>query len=317
MADTPERIRQRMAEIVRQQGPWTAHTIHLGAGVYTIDDPGVMAGNAARIRRFLQITADLAGKPLDQLRVLDLACLEGQYGIELALHGAEVVGVEIRDEHIAKARFAAETLGLDRVDIRKDDVRNLSVETYGKFDVVLCIGILYHLDSPDVFEVIRRMADVCTRLLVIDTHISNWRGRKLEIGGRTYRGRRVFEHFRWTTAAQRAKKPWASIDNPSAVWLSRASLENALQEAGFTSVYDCGVPSLHEPRVNRGTFVAVKGIPVTLRATPAANGVAPLLSLEPSLVRTAANYVKRPASILRGKLRELLKRRRRGRGAGE
>src|SRR6266704_3496978 len=208
MAANVEELRRSHAEIVRRHGDWTAHTIHLGGDFYTLNDRERIASNALRLRRFLQIAADLTEKPLDQLRVLDLACFEGMYGIEFALHGAEVVGVEVRDGHIAKARFAAEALALGRYEVRQDDVRNLSPDQYGTFDVVLCIGILYHLDSPDVFDVIKRMASVCTRLLIIDTHISNLRGRRLAVDGQIYRGRKIFEHLPWTTAAQRAGKPW-------------------------------------------------------------------------------------------------------------
>ena len=41
-----------------------------------------------------------------ELRILDLACLEGQYAIEFAMQGAEVVGIEGREANIQKAIFA-------------------------------------------------------------------------------------------------------------------------------------------------------------------------------------------------------------------
>jgi SAM-dependent methyltransferase len=308
MATDIEELRRRHAGIVRLHGEWTSHTIHLGGGFYTLDEPSRIASNARRLRRFLQLAADLAEKPLAQLRVLDLACLEGMFGIEFALHGAEVVAVEIRDDHIVKARFAAEALGLSRYEVRQDDVRNLSPDQYGNFDVVLCIGILYHLDSPDVFDVIKRMSSVCTRLLILDTHISNLRGRRLAVDGQTYRGRKIFEHLPWTTAAQRARKPWASIDNPSSVWLSSASLESALQDAGFTSVSDCGVPALLEPRVNRATFAAVKGNPVALRCTPDENGSPLPRVMEASMTEMATRHVRSAVGIVRTKLREWRRR---------
>ena len=43
---------------------------------------------------------------MQDLRVLDLACLEAQFGIEFALHGSNVVGVEGREVNLAKAQFA-------------------------------------------------------------------------------------------------------------------------------------------------------------------------------------------------------------------
>lgn len=267
---TADELRARKAEIVRRHGPWTAHTIDLGHGVFTDDDPERLAGNARLIRRITQIAADAAGKPLNELRVLDLACLEGQYGIEFARHGADVVLTDVREAHLAKVRFAAEALGLT-IDIRNDDIRNLNTASYGTFDVVLCIGILYHLDAPDVFEVIGRMAGVCRRLLIVDTHVAGWRAHEVEHSGRRYRAARMAEHFRWTTRDQRERNAWASIDNVSSVWLSRPSLVNALQDAGFTSVFACDIPAMPGRLPDRLTLAAIKGTPVSVQNAPAAS----------------------------------------------
>ena len=51
-------------------------SVHLGGDLYTL--PPAPDG---RLRRILEIISDLAGKPPAQLRVLDLACLQGHYGI--------------------------------------------------------------------------------------------------------------------------------------------------------------------------------------------------------------------------------------------
>ncbi|MBI3796935.1 MAG: methyltransferase domain-containing protein, partial [Deltaproteobacteria bacterium] len=93
---------------------------------------------------------DFLHQPLHNLRVLDLGCLEGMYALEFAQHGAQVLGIEGRLANIEKARFAKRVLGFSNCDFVQDDVRNLSLAKYGDFDVVLCCGILYHLDAPDV-----------------------------------------------------------------------------------------------------------------------------------------------------------------------
>jgi len=47
-----------------------------------------------------QAISDFAGQPFNQLRVLDLACAEGHYAIECAMHGAEAIGIEFREESL-------------------------------------------------------------------------------------------------------------------------------------------------------------------------------------------------------------------------
>jgi hypothetical protein len=85
--DTKTRIKQGKEDIVRRYGPWTAHCIHLGEDIYTFD--GLQVAQAdSRLRRYLQIAADIVSGPLDNIRVLDLASLEGHFGIEFALSRA-------------------------------------------------------------------------------------------------------------------------------------------------------------------------------------------------------------------------------------
>jgi len=200
--------RAELEAFQREYGEWTAMSIHLGDGIYTRTpepDP--------RLLRLLQSASDLIGKPLDRLRVLDLACLEGQYGIEFALHGAEVVALELREVNLAKARFAAERLGLARVDLRHDDVRNLRREVHGEFDLVICSGILYHLDVPDVFEFVQRIHDVCTRMAIFDTQISLTPRATVQWGGESYQGLWYEEHSADADLETRMRDVWASVEN--------------------------------------------------------------------------------------------------------
>src|SRR5829696_8338607 len=126
-------IIRRKAEIEQQYGKWVAHNIKLADGVYTISPEGPY--NMTAPDRFLQVVSDIAGAPVSSLRVLDLACLEGAYAVEFALHGAQVVGIEGRRMNVAKAEFSKEVLGLNNLTLYEDDVRNLSEEKYGRFDV--------------------------------------------------------------------------------------------------------------------------------------------------------------------------------------
>ena len=259
-----EQIRKKRDEIVETYGEWTAHNIHLRDGIYTYDQSHPdfhdrIAGYTRFLRRVLQIASDLTGKPLNRLRVLDLGCLEGVYGIEFALHGAEVVGIDIREANLVKARFAQDALSLSNISFVQDDVRNLSVEKYGQFDVVLCIGILYHLDAPDVFDFVERMSAVCRCLTIIDTHVGLQPNRSHTHQGREYRGWTFAEHAAGETEEEKLKKLWASIDNQKSFWFSRSSLFNLLADVGFTSVYDCQNPAFPGQLSDRDTLVAVKG----------------------------------------------------------
>ncbi len=69
-----EMIEQRRREIIDRYGEWV-YNIQLSDGAYTINSD--LIRGEARLRRVLQVVSDATSKPLDGLRVLDLACLEG------------------------------------------------------------------------------------------------------------------------------------------------------------------------------------------------------------------------------------------------
>ena len=220
-------------DVRRMHGEWTAMSIHLGGGLYTLaPQPD------ARLRRLVQVAADLAGKPLSSLRVLDLACLEGHYGIEFALHGAEVLGIELREDNLAKAQFARDYLKLERLRLVKDDVRNVTVERYGVFDVVLCSGIVAL--RPEV---------------------------TLSFEGERYSGYWYKEHDESASRAERLRNLHSSVDNAQSFWLTPASLANLVSRAGFSSFYECLQPE-HELPCDRRAYVAIRGQAAEVLSSP-------------------------------------------------
>lgn len=130
-------IEARVAEL----GPWF-HNIWLD-GVWTA--PGHFLGDFPGLmwRRFSQALPD----DLDGRSVLDIGCNSGFYCAELKRRGAgRVVGIDADPFYLAQARFAAEVLGHD------SEFRELSVYDVGalneRFDLVLFMGVLYHLRHP-------------------------------------------------------------------------------------------------------------------------------------------------------------------------
>jgi len=253
-------------KVVEQYGEWTAHNVHLRDELYTMGN--FIRGDEILLRRIIQIASDVTDRPLQTLRVLDLACLEGLYAIEFARHGASALGIEAREANLQKARFVKEVLKLDKLDLVQDDVRNLSSERYGMFDVVLCLGILYHLDAPDVFEFVHQMSQVCTRCLILDTHISCAAQVQVSHGSHQYSGHFYTEHQKSATPEEKEKNLWASIDNLKSFWPTRPSLYNLLAHAGFTSVFECHNPPQAAKPADRVTLLAIKGSPQAVISAP-------------------------------------------------
>jgi tRNA (mo5U34)-methyltransferase len=134
---TRDEIRRRAEAL----GPWF-HNIVLN-GVATAPNHFLGDYPSVKWRSFSDaIPDDLTGRT-----VLDIGCNGGFYSIEMKRRGAaRVLGVDFDEDYLAQARFAAQVTGLD-IEFRK-----LSVYDVGalkeKFDVVLFMGVLYHLRHP-------------------------------------------------------------------------------------------------------------------------------------------------------------------------
>ncbi len=134
---TTEQIRERVEEL----GDWF-HNLDLG-GVQTAPDHFLGDYPQIKWRQFsAAIPEDLSGKS-----VLDVGCNAGFYSIEMKRRGADrVVAIDTDEKYLAQARFAAK---VSNVEI---EFRNLSVyqvaDLHEQFDLVLFMGVLYHLRHP-------------------------------------------------------------------------------------------------------------------------------------------------------------------------
>lgn len=227
--------------------------------------------NGLTVRKVMQLICDFSKKPLDQLQILDLACGEGVYAIEAALRCAEVRALDARTERMSEGVKAAKRLGLNNLSFEQIDIRNVNLSSHGSVDVVLFLGILYHLDQRDIFPVLKNIYEMCRQFVVIDTHIALHGLVKIELNGKTYQGKHFVEHANDDPEVVRRGRLQASLDNPLSFWLTKESLFRLLKDVGFTSVCECNVPLDPFKPADRITIIASKGEPVQVSSYPWVN----------------------------------------------
>ncbi|MBW8784839.1 MAG: TIGR04290 family methyltransferase [Novosphingobium sp.] len=133
-----EALRAQIAAL----GPWFQN-IDL-CGVPTAPDHFLGDYPSFKFARFVHVLPnDLGG-----CSVLDIGCNAGFYAIEMKRRGAgRVLGIDSDERYLAQARFVADTLGFDDIEYRKLSVYD--VASLGeRFDLVIFMGVLYHLRHP-------------------------------------------------------------------------------------------------------------------------------------------------------------------------
>ena len=137
----PPPDRHAIQSRVEQLGPWF-HNIDL-RGVQTAPDHFLGNYPDEHWRQFAHaLPVDLSGRT-----VLDIGCNGGFFAIKMKQRGAaRVVGIDSDERYLAQARLAAEISGVEI------EFRHMTVYEVGalreRFDLVLFMGVLYHLRHP-------------------------------------------------------------------------------------------------------------------------------------------------------------------------
>jgi tRNA (mo5U34)-methyltransferase len=143
------------------------HSMDLGQGVVT---PG---GDATLDKlAMLDFPASMAGKT-----VLDIGAWDGFFSFEAERRGASrVVAMDYdcwlqAEGHPSKAGFELARRALrSSVEDVTLDVMELDPPRVGSFDVVLFLGVLYHLRHP--LLALERVFSVTRELLILETHVT-------------------------------------------------------------------------------------------------------------------------------------------------
>jgi 2-polyprenyl-3-methyl-5-hydroxy-6-metoxy-1,4-benzoquinol methylase len=110
--------------------------------------------------------AQLLGDHLEQASILDIACHCGAFSLDMAHRGAKrALGFDVRAANIRQAEFLKKYYRIDNAAFEQSDV--YGYRTAEVFDVVMCLGILYHVVRP--IELLELCYNSCRHFAVIDT----------------------------------------------------------------------------------------------------------------------------------------------------
>ena len=151
---------ETLRAVISRMGPWY-HDVKLGPGLST--NP-LHEEYMANRWRFLEpfIPEDLHRKS-----VLDIGCNSGFFSFQMRKRNAgRVVGIDIMPHLLAQARFLSHWFE-QPLELR--ELGAYDVESLGSFDVVIFIGVLYHLKHP--LYALEKIASICTDTMYLQSKL--------------------------------------------------------------------------------------------------------------------------------------------------
>jgi tRNA (mo5U34)-methyltransferase len=224
--------RSEMGKTLERLGPWY-HNVVFAPGV--MSNPGNADYPASRWRVLDQvIPKDLSGKS-----VLDIGCNSGFFSLEMKKRGAErVVGVDIMPHLLAQARFASHwfNLPLELYECGAYDVKSLG----SSFDIVVFIGVLYHLKHP--LYALEEIASICKDTMYFQSVARGPVGDIDPAADYPVSEVSVFDQPAWPKLYFIEKK--FNGDESNWWFATRSCLKAMLRTAGFPSVQDTASPEI-------------------------------------------------------------------------
>src|SRR5262245_43944423 len=126
-------------------------------GPMVFDDALANAINEARMHHLYSL-----GLPFDGKRVLDVGSGVGHLARFLRQWGGRVTSIDGRKENVEIQRQRLPDTDAHVLNVETDSLTHL-----GRFDIVFCYGLLYHLENP--IAGLRNIASVCDHFLALET----------------------------------------------------------------------------------------------------------------------------------------------------
>ncbi len=153
---------------MRKLGPWF-HQIELPGGILTKTE-SYFGEDADHPRPTWEHVKQVFPENLAGKSVLDVGCNAGFYSFAALERGADsVLGVDAVRWQVQQARFAAKAKAVSNARFQRASLYELDPQTHGTFDVVLALGLLYHLKH--LVAGLERLFALTEELLIVESAV--------------------------------------------------------------------------------------------------------------------------------------------------
>jgi len=145
-------------------------TLPSGKVTPTYDDGALDQIHESRLAMLDSVVRVRFGATLAGHNAIDIACHQGWFATKLAQWQADdVLAIDARSEHVADTTLIRDTLQLSNLRVQQSDVHALDAAKLGSFDLVLMLGLIYHLENP--VGALRQARALTRQVCVVETQI--------------------------------------------------------------------------------------------------------------------------------------------------
>jgi SAM-dependent methyltransferase len=154
-----DEIKRQIARFQKLQ-PWN-HNYRLPGEIET--RPGMQTSHGKNEVKWRRIEPLLKTLHLHNKTVLDVGCNEGFFSQKLSEMGAKVIGIDVDEIRIEKAKFVHSLLRVPDTEFRCVDIYSKEFDSLSQVDFCLCMGFLHRI--PDPFTALKRLTEKANIIL--------------------------------------------------------------------------------------------------------------------------------------------------------
>ncbi len=181
------------------------------------------------------IRGALGARP--EATAIDLACNEGWFAHRLLDWGAaHVRGIDIREQNIARARLIRDHFEISskRLTFERGDIFDLPSTGTGSYDVVLLLGLIYHVEDP--VGALRRARGLTRSIAVVESQLTRQSDPIIYGWGQSHAYEQASASFAARYEADQDGNPLASAGGVLSLIPNRPAMEQMALAAGFSQV---------------------------------------------------------------------------------
>lgn len=250
---SPRKISPELMHELKREPRWMYPWVLSGEISTPVLNPELSSIHQTRSELIERPVREAIARAGPRARALDLACNEAWFSHRLLEWGAaQVVAVDVRSENIRRAELIRDhfEVSKERLELIEANIYDIAPQELGIFDVVLLLGLVYHVEDP--MGLIRRARELTRSVCVIESQLTRQEAPIVHGWGGTDSVEYAPGSFAVRVEHDSSSNLLASAPGVLSLIPNRMALDQMARLAGFRQVFFADPAPHHNPQYVSG-----------------------------------------------------------------